>query len=349
MQPGAILYSTISAEAIRQLILLPHYGYGNSVECVLFARGQNDTYQVRAGEHTFALRLYRIGHSLEGVTEELSALLHLHSNAVPVAAPVARTDGEFVTALDAPEGTRHAALFRWVAGEQPRYINAEHAALYGSVAARMHTAGDALQVPPAGDSLANRSVTNRSVRAPMGWPSNTARPPHDLGYLLERPVVTLRPVIGRFPTWVARFEALVERLKTRCEQARGQLSDWGFCHGDLHCGNARVAGNQLALIDFEFCGSGWRVYDLATYRWAARLRNVEEQAWKPFSEAYLQLRPSARGDLGLVPLFVILREIWLQGYFATHAAASGNGFQNEGYVEWLITSYERAESELAQP
>jgi len=30
MQPDAILYSTISAEAIRQMILLPHYGYGNS-------------------------------------------------------------------------------------------------------------------------------------------------------------------------------------------------------------------------------------------------------------------------------------------------------------------------------
>ena len=50
MQPGAILYSTVSAEAIRQMIILPHYGYGSSVECTLFNVGQNDTYQVRAGD-----------------------------------------------------------------------------------------------------------------------------------------------------------------------------------------------------------------------------------------------------------------------------------------------------------
>jgi Ser/Thr protein kinase RdoA (MazF antagonist) len=347
MQPDAILYSTISAEAIRQMIVRPHYGYANSVECTLFNAGQNDTYQVRAADHIYALRLYRTGRSLEGITEELAALLQLRAKEVPVAAPIARLDGEFVTPLDAPEGTRFAALFHWVGGEQPRYINAAHATLYGRVAARLHSAADDMPVP-AGDSLASRSVRGPMGQpgGPMGQPSNKARPPHDMGYLLDRPAASLRPAIARYPSWAARFEALIERLKPRLEQARERLTDWGFCHGDLHGGNAHVAGDQLHLFDFDFCGAGWRVYDLATYRWAARLRGVEDRAWKPFSAAYLQSRPAAASDLELAPLFVILREIWLQGYFASRTARSGDGFQDERYFEHVVTFCERAESEL---
>jgi Ser/Thr protein kinase RdoA (MazF antagonist) len=343
MQPGAILYSTISAEAIRQMIVLPHYGYGRSVECTLFNAGQNDTYQVRAAASIFALRLYRTGRSLEGITEELAALVQLRAKEVPVAAPIARLDGEFVTRIDAPEGARFAALFHWVGGEQPRYINAAHATLYGSVAARLHTAGDDLPGGPIdqpGEPMGQLAET-------MGQPSNKARPPHDMGYLLERPAASLRTAIARYPSWAARFEALIERLQTRLERARERLTDWGFCHGDLHGGNAHVAGDQLHLFDFDFCGPGWRVYDLATYRWAARLRGVEDQAWKPFSEAYLQCRPAAAGDLELAPLFVILRQIWLQGYFASRTAQSGNGFQDERYFEQIVIFCERAESELA--
>jgi Ser/Thr protein kinase RdoA (MazF antagonist) len=342
MQPGAILYSTVSADVIRQMIVLPHYGYGSSVECTLFNTGQNDTYQVRAGDATYALRLYRTGRSLQGITDELAALVHLRSKEVPVAAPVARSDGEFVTALDAPEGTRFAALVHWVGGEQPQYINAAHATLYGSVAARLHIAADDL---PGRRNLQSGGAMGQPGR-PMGQPSNMARPACDMGYLLDEPAASLRPAIARYPSWAARFEALVERLTARLEQARERLTDWGFCHGDLHGGNAHVAGDQLHLFDFDFCGNGWRVYDLATYRWAARLRGAEERAWKPFIEAYLRLRPDAATDLELAPLFVILREIWLQGYFASRTAQRGNGFQDDRYFEHVVTFCERAESEL---
>jgi hypothetical protein len=43
MQPGTVLYSTFSADAIRRLVL-PHYDLSDSVECTFFNRGLNDTY-----------------------------------------------------------------------------------------------------------------------------------------------------------------------------------------------------------------------------------------------------------------------------------------------------------------
>jgi Ser/Thr protein kinase RdoA (MazF antagonist) len=320
MQPGTVLYSTFSSEAVKQLIL-SRYDLGDSVDCTLFNRGLNDTYRVASQDRQFALRLYRSRwRTREAVVGEVAALLHIGGKGLPVAMPVARSDGELVTDVDAPEGRRWAVLFNWVNGGEPVYRNETHARLYGTLAAQLHIAGDDL-------------------------PPTAARSPLDLIYLLERPLESLRPALKSHPLLAARFEAVIDRVRTRMEGAKNQLWDWGFCHGDLHCGNAKIDGPQLSLYDFDCCGPGWRLYDLATYRWAARLRQFEGGAWKPFKEAYLEVRPSVASTLELVPLFVILRHIWLQGYYVWNAVEGGGSFQTDGYFDHLVTFCEHLESE----
>ena len=320
MTEAAILYSTFSSEAIRQL-LLSQYDFDESVECVFFNRGLNDTYLVSVQDRRFALRLYRSRwRTREAVMGEVAALLHIGSKGIPVATPVARSDGELVTDVDAPEGPRWAVLFNWVKGGEPIYRNETHARLYGTLAAQLHIAADDL-------------------------PSSAGRSSLDMDYLLERPLESLRPALKSRPLIAARFDAVVDRVRARVERAKERLWDWGFCHGDLHFGNAHVDGQQLSLYDFDCCGPGWRVYDLATFRWAARLRQFEAGAWKPFSEAYLEVRPAAASTLELVPLFVILRHIWLQGYHAWNSVESGSSFQSDEYFDRLVAFCEHVESE----
>jgi Ser/Thr protein kinase RdoA (MazF antagonist) len=320
MHSRDILYSTFSGEGIKQRVL-SRYDLDDSVECTLFSRGLNDTYLVSVHDRQFALRLYRSRwRTREAVMGEVAALLHLGSKGLPVAMPVARSDGEMVTDVDAPEGPRWAVLFNWVKGSEPIYRNETHSRLYGRLAAQLHNAGDDL-------------------------PSSAARSPLDLNYLLERPLASLRPAMKSRPLVAARFDALVDRVRTRVEGAKERLWDWGFCHGDLHCGNAHIDGEHLSLYDFDCCGPGWRLYDLATYRWAARLRQFEDGAWKPFSEAYLEVRPAAASTLELVPLFVILRHIWLQGYYVWNSVEAGANFLSDGYFDYLVTFGEQIESE----
>ena len=155
----------------------------------------------------------------------------------------------------------------------------------------------------------------------------------------------MRPALKSRPLLAARFDAVVDRVRTRIDGAKERLWDWGFCHGDLHCGNAHIDGQQLSLYDFDCCGPGWRLYDLATYRWAARLRQFEGGAWRPFIEAYLEVRPAAASTLELVPLFVILRHIWLQGYHAWNSVEDGTIFRSDGNFDYLVTFCEHVESE----
>jgi len=318
--PATVLYSTFSSEAIKQLVL-SHYNLDDPVECTLYSRGLNDTYLVSGQDRQFALRLYRARwRTREAVIGEVAALLHIGSKGLPVATPVARSDGELVTDVNAPEGPRWAVLFHWVKGDEPVYRNETHARLYGRLAAQLHIAGDDL-------------------------PPSAARSPLDLNYLLQRPLESLRPALKSRPLLAARFDAVVDRVRARIDGAKERLWDWGFCHGDLHCGNAHIDGQQLSLYDFDCCGPGWRLYDLATYRWAARLRQFEGGAWRPFIEAYLEVRPAAASTLELVPLFVILRHIWLQGYHAWNSVEDGTIFRSDGSFDYLVTFCEHVESE----
>ena len=320
IQPEAVLYSTLAAEAVKRLVL-PRYGFDESVGCTLFNRGLNDTYLVSAKERKFALRLYRFRwRTRAAVADELTALRHLSAKGIPLAAPVARSDGEYITQVDAPEGPRCAALFDWVPGEEPRYINEAHARLYGRLAAELHIASDDLR-------------------------PGTGRVPLDLDYLLEKPLASLRPGLKSYPAAAGRFDALAKRVRTRLAIAQEHLLDTGFCHGDLHGGNAHLENGRLALYDFDCCGTGWRVYDLATYRWAARIRNVAEKAWKPYIEAYLQIRPAAANTIEHVPLFVLLRHIWLHGYHAWNSVEDGVAFQGGDYADRFVTFCEKLESE----
>jgi Ser/Thr protein kinase RdoA (MazF antagonist) len=320
MQPVAVLYSTLAAATVKRLVL-PHYGLDDSVECSFFNKGLNDTYLVCANARKFALRLYRARwRTRAAVTGEVAALVHISAKGIPAAAPLARTDGEFITQLEAPEGPRCAVLFEWVSGDEPRYINEDHARLYGRLAAQLHIASD--DVPP--------GITRR---------------PLDRDYLLENPLACLRPALKSNPNAAERFDALAKRVRTRLMIAQEHLWDWGFCHGDLHGGNAHLENGRLSLYDFDCCGPGWRVYDLATYRWAARIRNVAEQAWKPYIEAYLQIRPGAANTLEHVPLFVLLRHIWLHGYHAWNSVEDGASYRGSHYAETFVTFCEKLESE----
>lgn len=49
-------------------------------------------------------------------------------------------------------------------------------------------------------------------------------------------------------------------------QAQASSWNWGLCHGDLYTGNIhKRKDGQLTIFDFDFCGYGWRAYDVSPF------------------------------------------------------------------------------------
>jgi Ser/Thr protein kinase RdoA (MazF antagonist) len=141
----------------------------------------------------------------------------------------------------------------------------------------------------------------------------------------------VRDALETAPALLARFNALVAELRRKFSEYQPRGLELGLCHGDLHGGNARICEGCIALFDFDCCGLGFRVYDLATYRWAAELRGRADVAWAPFIQAYQREQSLSDSELEAIPTFVALRHLWLMGVNAKNALLLGTGLQTEQY------------------
>ncbi len=165
--------------------------------------------------------------------------------------PVAARDGAPTVTVTVADKTRVCSVLRWMDGRiheaSPRPV---HLAKLGDVMARLHIHADRWR-PPTGfvrirwdhDALFGNSMVYGETPAAECWD------------LLPGPVR-------------ARFRAVKNRMVDLIPGA----DDAGLIHADLHLGNALFHRGAVKLIDFDDCGTGPRLYDVAVALWALRDR-----------------------------------------------------------------------------
>ena len=114
--------------------------------------------------------------------------------------------------------------------------------------------------------------------------------------------------------------------------------DKGFCHGDVHGGNAHLHNGVLTHFDFEECGFGFRVFDLATFKWAFGLRDSKSEKWQAFVNGYQSVRKISEADFELLDTFVLLRHVWLIGFHMRNASDFGGELTSDEYIDrqWRV-------------
>jgi Ser/Thr protein kinase RdoA (MazF antagonist) len=304
------LCSTIEPRALAEHLTGQYPALGAIEDCTLYSRGHNDVYKVKtSGRDNLAVRIPTVNwRTRSQLVAEAEAVRALADSGLPVATPIQASDGDWTPAVATPEGVRYSIVHAWAPGEQPQYSQSQQVALYARLAARLH-----------------------DIRGKFdGRGLSTI----DLDYLVDAPMEQLRPSLAHHPSASSYFEGLRARIHSRAG-AFEQLS-WGFCHGDLHFGNVVDTAGELTVFDFEFCGLGWQVYDLATFCWAARLRGHYGTAKDTFIREYLASRSVARAELEVLPLFVIMRHLWLMGHHARMAYLTGVAYQTPAYFEQAV-------------
>lgn len=268
---------------------LPAYGAGDAPRRLL-SLSENATYLVGAGADRVVARVHRPGYQTPAsIDAELIWLDRLRaSGAVTAHAVVPALDGRRVVSVPRPDGDRHVVLFTFVAGgtgeERPDALPTEE---LGRVTARMHR--DVTDwVLPDGFTRFHWDAAGPGVRA------------------------TDLPVLD------AAASAVRARLA-----AYGQGRDrYGLVHADLRHANLMVGDDgSLTVIDFDDCGFGWFLYDLATVTsWIEHEPGAQATA-AAWLAGYLTERPLTEEDLAMVPTFVMLRRLMLTAWLGTHPGA----------------------------
>lgn len=263
--------------------------------------GSNDGREQTQGS-IFSCAVYRHGAFLREENEfEVEALNYLHQRGVPVAYPIKRKSGGYLTEIKAPEGLRFALLTTLAEGSVPDYDSLDACKLVGQSVAQMHVASN-------------------------GFTTSLKRSRLDLQGLLANSMNVIRKHLAHRPDALGTIEKIASDVCTAVRAVPEKSLDAGLCHGDLHGGNLHAHNDVVTHFDFEECAFGYRLYDVATFKWGSCIGPDSQRAkrWPAFMEGYNSIRPMSESEHSLVDSFVCVRELAETAYGIRHIRDFGH-------------------------
>lgn len=252
---------------------LSHY-HLHEVKSVLLQYEDNAVYRIIAhtGEQ-FVLRVSAAeGQNVAEQRSEMQWLTRLRQEtSLLVPEPVPNVDGAFVTTIeviDVPR-PRHCVLLRWVPGDPPTSaISAEDAEHIGAFTARLHKHAEH-----------------------VAFPAEFVRPNWDWDRLFGMSSVLGR---GKAITSLSPHQhEILEAVSVQLQQGFSLLGKaaplWGLIHADLHRDNILLHHGEIGVIDFDDCGWGYYLFDLASVLDSLYRRVVNDtRNYQFLREAYLK-------------------------------------------------------------
>ncbi|NMG07848.1 phosphotransferase [Brasilonema sp. UFV-L1] len=206
----------------------------------------NSTYKVVANdEKCFSLRIYSPDNFDEAqVSSELTWLRFLFSkNSILVPNPVRNKQGNFITNLHLKdsESLWLCCLFDWVEGqESSKNLSSKLIENIGETIAHLHSYSRSFH-PPAG--FKRKSYDANWLRKHSSWIRNayTELSENECQLLLQA----------------------IERIYSEMVTLGESNQYFGLIHSDLHFGNFIVNSEKVQVIDFDECGWGFYLFDIA--------------------------------------------------------------------------------------
>ncbi|MFF3359389.1 phosphotransferase enzyme family protein [Streptomyces sp. NPDC002917] len=231
------------------------------------------------------------------------------SRTVAVPEPVITTGGHYVVPLEVPGHDEPAtlALLHWLPGTaEPPYRQPGVAQEMGRATAHLHEHAATVPLPE----------FDRPV-----WDAETI--------LLKGHALTDSAAQEQLDTEGTAALREVTELITPALQEGGQ-DDRGRIHGDLHRENMiAMSGGGIGVIDFDDCGTGHFLLDIATvlssvHRIAQKEPGAYEEFTRAFLAGYTQVRPLPTNWARLLEPYLLLRDAFILNFVTTAAPVNAD-------------------------
>lgn len=289
---------------------MQRYPGGGGATLRLLEISENATFQVDYPDRPSAvLRVHRLGyHSLAAILSELDWIEALRADAGVRTAEVIRdkSGNRVIPVNDIPAGeVRHCVMFERLAGAEPALDEPEVFEELGELTARMHRHARGWS-PPAGFTRFKWNCD-----AAFGPEGRWGRWQDGIGVHKEEEKV------------LSQLESTLRRRLT----AMGEGPDnFGLIHADTRTANLLVDGGRVGIIDFDDCGFGWYLYDLATafsfFEDDPRVPDLIESWRKGYTRVgQLPAGDSGSSDTGVWTL-ILFRRLLLLAWLGSHSAST---------------------------
>ncbi|MFF3437273.1 phosphotransferase enzyme family protein [Streptosporangium sp. NPDC002721] len=294
-------------------------------EVTLVNVSENATYRVddpATGTRSI-LRVHRLGyHSTPAILSELAWLEALREQAgIRTPRVIAAPGGSRVLAVPGPE-PRDCVMFEFLPGAEPSQGDQVPGfERLGALTARMHRHARGWSRP------GGFTRFHWDHEAALGAGSRWGRWQDGPGVDTEA-----RAVLGR----------LDKELRERLRRFGRGPERYGLIHADLRAANLLVEGEDPpGVIDFDDCGFGWYLYDLAAAVSFVEHRPEVPELVDAWVRGYRTVLDLPAEDEAEIWTFVMFRRLLLVAWIGTHTGADIAAELGSGYTEGTCELAER--------
>jgi Ser/Thr protein kinase RdoA (MazF antagonist) len=291
-----VIYSTLAPAALVEQVL-SGYAIATVTQCQFWNRGLSDVYLVETATAPYILRVsHAHWRSQADIEFELALLDFLHQRHIPVAYPLRTQTGQLAVTVSAPEGQRYASLFIYAPGQVALGdLNATQGQILGETVAKMHQAGQ--DFCPA-----------------------IERHPLTLKYLLDDSLQLIAPFLQHRPADFDYLQEAIGQIKQQLQDFPQEPPFWGICWGDPHSGNVHFTpDNQVTLFDFDQCGYGWRMFEIAKFWQVSLCTGASRTIRDAFLTGYQSVQPITEAEMQALPPLTQVAQIWRWAISLNHA------------------------------
>ncbi|MFB6469111.1 phosphotransferase enzyme family protein [Cytobacillus sp. Hz8] len=277
---------------------------GSSVSMINYS--ENTTYRMDDPENheSYILRVSRPGYqtkkALESELNWMKAIQETSDVIVPY--PIYGKNGQYLQEVKINHSTYHCVMFSFLTGETPDEQNEEEMIRYfeqlGVITAKLHL-------------------------HTQGWQG---------GDEFHRPVWDFETMLGKNPKWgrwqdglgitpyhLQLFSKVSKTILKRLTQFGKSPKRFGLIHADLRLANVIVEKEKIKVIDFDDCGYGWYLYDLATALNFIEEREIVPELILSWLAGYKKIRPLTPEEETEIPTFIMLRRLILVAWVGSHS------------------------------
>ena len=287
---------------------LKNYGLENTDDTKLIVLSENATYLVRnktSGKADGVLRVSRPGyHDLEELQSEMKWLKQINEyTPLIVANPIPALDGTTVQQVKGADGNIYfCVICEFLTGSNPVLDNEEQLVatfkFLGETTAYLHRQTE----------IWNGTKTLKRIN----WDFDTIIGKNAAwGDWRDYPEITPKAEV-----LLNEVEKIIEKRLSRYGKTS---TNWGLIHADLRHTNLLIDGDQIKVIDFDDCGFGWHLHDLA-----AALSLIEDKPFAPklvnaWLSGYKKVLPFTDTDFEEIDTFIMMRRLQFTAWLASHA------------------------------
>ncbi|MBF7682886.1 phosphotransferase [Acinetobacter sp. B5B] len=278
-----------------------HYLQTKNAEIKLLCQSENATFMVSTPQEKFALRIHRPNyHSKQQILSELHWLHALQLDGMSVPEAILSVNDEYVLSLPSHDGSvRYAVLFKWINGDMPTtQVDPIAFKQLGEITAKLHQHSKKWQRPEHFQRITWNHNTMVSAHSHWGdW--------RDAPHLHLKDHQILNETIDQIQ---------------QSMQNLGQTTEYyGLIHADLRLTNLLLQNGEIGVIDFDDCGMGWFMHDLAAAISFNEHHQPAEQWVEQWINGYERNAHISNEEYALIPAFIMQRRIQMLAWIGSHA------------------------------